>query len=192
MCVVRQRNWFKSVPTHPEIKLSRFLFNTFFISGCVGTYLNRFRCLTTIRVQVMSSATERAIFREICTVTSRVELIHVYHRASLRLIGAWRGGERLIINVRTWFWGTDVHVGIYMFVCTHTYLYLNFWPECGPLELFGALGHLGASRRGRLLLYLNFWPECGLFELFGTLNFNKKSGIELYGYVIQIFKYIHI
>ena len=30
MCVVRQRNRFKSVPTHPEIKLSRFVFNIFF------------------------------------------------------------------------------------------------------------------------------------------------------------------
>ena len=30
MCVVRQRNRFKSVPTHPEIKLSRFVFNIVF------------------------------------------------------------------------------------------------------------------------------------------------------------------
>ena len=30
MCVVRQRNRFKSVPTHPEIKLSIFVFNIFF------------------------------------------------------------------------------------------------------------------------------------------------------------------
>ena len=55
MCVVRQRNRFKSVPTHPEIKLSILVFDIFFFSECVGTYLNRFRCLTTIRVQVMSS-----------------------------------------------------------------------------------------------------------------------------------------